>query len=207
MDAPSNKELINKSALKSKMKSNGFKIAGIIVGAFLVFLIGFAAGMRVGFHKIRFSNDFGKNYERNFMGPKSQGPMGMFRDFEGKEMRNPHGLAGEIISISGDSLVIKDKDNRENTVAVAENTAIKNGNDDIKITDLKSGDKIVVLGKPGDDGIIKADLIRILNDFQPDDQSGNNDKPGNGNPPMNNPQDNGPDNFPQNGNNTDNQQN
>lgn len=172
MDAPSNKELINKSALKSKMKSNGFKIAGIIVGAFLVFFIGFAAGMRVGFHKIRFSNDFGRNYERNFMGPRSQGPMGMFRDFEGKEMRNPHGLAGEIISISDSNIVIKDMDDEENTINITEKTIIKNGRDNIKISDLKSGDKIVVLGKPkNDNGTINAHLIRI---FNPDDIPGNN---------------------------------
>lgn len=191
MDIQNNKEIINKSALKSKMESNRFRIASIIIGAFLVFLIGFAAGMRVGFHKVRFSNDFGKNYERNFMGPRSQGPMGMFHDFEGKAMRNPHGIAGEIISVSEDSLAIKDRDNKENTVTITDKTILKNGKDDIKITDLKSGDKIVVLGKPGDGGTINADLIRIINGL-PDNN------PGNGRLM---------DNFPENNNNADNQQN
>ena len=33
---------------------------------------------------------------------------------------------------------------------------------DLKINDLKSGERIVIMGKPGDNGVIEADLIRVF---------------------------------------------
>lgn len=172
MDTPNNnKEIINKEVLKEKVKSNKFRIASMIVGSFLILLIGFAIGVKVGSHKARFSNDFGRNYEKNFMGPIHGGPMGMFDNLEGRGMRNPHGIAGSIISISANNIVVKDRDNKENTITVTDKTSIKNGRDDIKITDLKTNDNIVVLGKPGDNGVVSADLIRI---FSPNDTPDNN---------------------------------
>jgi hypothetical protein len=163
MDVTNNQQLINKEVLKEKMKSKKYKILIHIVSTILLLLIGFAVGVKVGLHKARFSNDFGRNYEKNFMGPRRGGPMGMFDDFEGRGMRNPHGIAGSIISISDNSLVIKDRDNKENTITVTDKTIIKNGRDTKKINDLKTGDEIVVLGRPGDNGTVNADLIRIFN--------------------------------------------
>jgi hypothetical protein len=153
------------------IKSKSFKIAAVITGSIIMALLIFTAGVNVGLHKARFSYNFGENYEKNFMGPhpemdRNQGPMGMmgegFRNFEGRNFRNPHGISGTIISISENSLVIKDKDNKESTVSVSEKTVIKSGRDDIKIGDLKTEDQIVIIGKPGDDGVIGADLIRIF---------------------------------------------
>ncbi|PIP26618.1 MAG: hypothetical protein COX31_01360 [Candidatus Moranbacteria bacterium CG23_combo_of_CG06-09_8_20_14_all_40_16] len=158
------------------MKSNKFKIAVAVVGVMLVALVSFAAGIGVGLKKARFSYKFGENYERNFMGPRPGpnefggpigGPMGLmkekFKDFEGHGFRNAHGIAGTIISIADNNLVIKDKDNKENTVAVNDKTIIKLGRDDVQINDLKNDDQIVVMGNPGDDGVINADLIRVFN--------------------------------------------
>ena len=150
------------------LKSKKFKIAVIAVGSLLFALIIFSGGVFVGFHKAKFSYNWGKNYERNFMGQKmsDRGPMGMmkegFRKFEGKDFRNAHGLAGTIISIADNNIIIKDKDNKENTVAVSDKTIIKSGRDDIKIGDLKNDEQIVIMGKPGDDGVINADLIRVF---------------------------------------------
>lgn len=172
MNQENNKEIASKENFPKKIRSSSFKTASMIIGAFLIFLIGFAIGTRVGFHKARFSSDFGKNYERNFIGPIPPGPMGkMFDDFEGKGMRNPHGMAGEIISVSDSNIIIKDMVDEENTINVTEKTIIKNGRDNIKISDLKLGDKIVVLGKPKDNGTVDAHLVRI---FNPDDIPGNN---------------------------------
>ncbi len=154
------------------VKSKKFKIAVFIVGAVLVILASFSAGIAVGIHKVRFSFKFGENYERNFVGPrpgidKPRGPMEMmkegFRNFEGRDFRNAHGLAGTIISIVDNNIVVKDRDNKENTVAVSGKTIIKSGRDDIKIGDLKNDEQIVVMGKPGDNGVINADLIRVFN--------------------------------------------
>lgn len=167
------------------LKSKSFKVAAIAIGSIIIALIIFTAGVNVGFHKAKFSFKFGENYERNFMGPFQDqgvsmgpnGPMGMMRekvrDFEGRDFRNPHGISGTIISISENSLVIKDKDNEESTVSVDDKTIIKSGRDTIKIGDLKNDEEIVVIGRPGDDGVINADLIRVFDKNISDNQNNN----------------------------------
>lgn len=153
-----------------KCKSKAVKIIIAIVGLFLIILVSFAGGVAVGLHKAKFSSDWGKNYERNFMGerpgeggPLGGGMMGMMRDFSGRDFRNAHGLAGTIISIADNNIIVKDKDGKENTVAVTDKTMIKNGRDDISLGDLKQDDQIVVMGQPGDNGVVNAALIRVFN--------------------------------------------
>ena len=149
-----------------------------VVAEVVLLVIVFALGMRVGLHKAKYSYEWGANYERNFMGrergpigfgepgmpPKELGnPMDFFGD-HGGDFRNAHGLAGSIISITDNKIVIKDQDNKENTVAVNDKTMIKSGKDDIKIGDLKTDDRIVVMGKPDDSGVVNAELIRVFAD-------------------------------------------
>jgi len=172
---------VNKPEEKSKfslptIKSRKIKIVAIVVGSLLIILIIFAAGVGVGLRKGRFSNDFGKNYERNFMGSRFDfdrdrgmmegrgGFMGkIMRELTGRDFRNANGLSGTIISITDNNLVIKDRDNKENTVAVTDKTIIKLGRDSIQLGDLKQNDQVVVIGSPGDNGVINADLIRVFN--------------------------------------------
>lgn len=154
------------------IKSKKFKTAAIIVGVILGALIIFAMGISVGIHKGKFSCNWGKNYEKNFMGKKGgmekNGFMtGKSKDlkdrFENRGFRNAHGLAGEIISITEDNkIIIKDQDEKENTISVDEKTLIKSRQDDLKITDLKQGDRIVIMGNPDESGVIKANLIRVF---------------------------------------------
>jgi hypothetical protein len=151
------------------LNSKKLKIAALIVGVIIVALVSFGAGVSVGFRKARFSYDFGKNYERNFIGGPFQGPgmmdrgpRGMMDDFGGRGFRNGHGIAGTIISIADNKIVIKDRDSQENTITVGDNTLIKRGQDTVKINDLKNDEQIVVMGRPGDSGTINADLIRVF---------------------------------------------
>jgi hypothetical protein len=145
------------------IKSKNFKIAAGIVGVILIALISFGLGAGVGFRKARFSYAWGENYERNFMPAPPPGPNGMFAEFEGRGFRNAHGLAGNIISISENNLIIKDMDGKENTVSVTDKSIIKNRNNDLKLNDLKQGDRVVIIGNPSDNGVVNADLIRIFN--------------------------------------------
>lgn len=155
------------------IKSKKFIVAAVAIGIIILVLVSFAAGVSVGFHKAKFSSRFGENYEKNFMGKHpdmmapGSGPMGMmgekFRELEGRGMRNGHGIAGTIISISDNSIVIKDKDNKENTVSISDDTIINQGRNSIKIGDLKNDDEVAVIGKPGEDGVINAYLIRVFN--------------------------------------------
>jgi hypothetical protein len=153
--------------MKEFIKSKGFKIAAIIISSFIIALVIFGSGVAVGLHKARFSYRFGENYERNFMGPRERmlhpGSMeNMMRGFEGRDFRNAHGLAGTIISISDNTLVVKDQDGKENTVAVSDKTIIKDRRSDLEISDLEVNDRLVVMGTPGDNGVINADLIRVF---------------------------------------------
>jgi len=149
---------------KKFSQSKYLKIAIIAVGAVLVALISFSFGMSVGLHKAKFSYKWGENYERNFVGPPPphSGPRGFFHDFESREFRNAHGIAGTIISVTGNNILVKDRDGKENTVTVTEKTIIKKRREDIKIGDLKRDNQIVVVGSPGDNGMVSADIIRVF---------------------------------------------
>jgi hypothetical protein len=155
------------------IKSKNFKIAAAVIGVILIALASFVAGMSVGFHKANFSGRFGENYEKNFMGPRPgmknhDNPMGKmkdkFREMEGRDFRNAHGLSGTIISITDNNLVVKDRDDKENTLIIDDKTIIKSHRDNLKVEDLKQGDRIIVLGEPNDSGVIDAKLIRVFND-------------------------------------------
>jgi hypothetical protein len=150
------------------LKSKSFKIAALAVGVLILMLVSFAGGVATGLHKARFSYEFGNNYERNFTGHgpaemmDDREPRGMMPDFEGRGFRNTHGIAGTIISVADNKIVLKDRDGQENTITVGDKTLIKKGQDTISINDLKNDEQIVVMGQPGDNGMINADLIRVF---------------------------------------------
>lgn len=163
--------IINK--LKNFFTSKSYSWILWVVAEIVLLAIVFALGVRVGLHKAKYSYEWGANYERNFMG-REHGPMGFdgpgmppmgpmdFLGERGGDFRNAHGMAGSIVSIADNTIVVKDRDNKENTVLVSDKTIIKSGRDDIKIGDLKTDEKIVVVGKPGDKGVINAELIRVF---------------------------------------------
>jgi hypothetical protein len=159
---------VSKPEEKPKYENKNLKIAAMIVGGLLLVLIIFAAGVGVGLKKARFSFRWGENYERNFMGPRPSfgdpGFMdGMMRSFEGRDFRNPHGLSGTIISVSNNNLIIKDNDGKENTVGVTDKTIIKKAPlDNLKLSDLQIDDRVVVMGRPEDSGVVDAILIRVF---------------------------------------------
>ena len=147
---------------KEVLQSKKVRIGISVLGCLLIALVSFAGGMAVGIHKARYSYQWGQNYERNFMGSRNSGMMPMMRDFDGRGFRNPHGLSGTVVSVSGDTLIVKDRDNKENTVSVTDRTLIKYRGEDLKLTDLASGDTVAIIGKPGDNGVVNADIIRIF---------------------------------------------
>lgn len=154
-------------SIKQLSESKYFKVAAVTGGVLVVALFSFALGVKVGLHKALFSARFGENYERNFLGGGAgwggrMMPFGRMMDFDDRGVRNPHGVGGEIISISGDTLVIKDRNNQENSVRVSATTSINRGREIMTAGNLAVGDQVVVVGKPGDDGVIVAELIRVF---------------------------------------------
>ena len=150
-------------------KSNHADILKWVIIGLAIFIIAvliFWAGMFMGTMKARFSYRWAEQYHRNFAGPKG----GFFSDWRMPpfgDFIESHGVFGEIIKINDNDLVIKGRENIERIVVVNEKTAIKDGFKDIKISDLKVGQVIVVIGSPNDQGQIEAKLIRIFNNFPP----------------------------------------
>ena len=170
------------SDIKTFVASKTFKTILWGIGGLIIILGVFAAGINVGLHKARYSYQWGANYERNFtqmpargmMGARGPaGPGGMMGNVSGSGFRNAHGLAGTVTSVTGNTVVVTDRDNKENTVNVGSQTILKSGGATIAIGDLKTGEHIVVLGSPDSSGVINADLIRVF------DNNANPGAPGN----------------------------
>lgn len=157
---------------KEMVQSKYFKVTAVTVGVFIVAFASFAAGIAVGIHKAKFSYAWGENYERNFVGGRGnmmggyQGGMmdrfGFGGRFDGRDFRNAHGIAGVVLSVSDNSLIISDRDNRESTVGVNEKTIMNRNGESVKLGDIVKGDRVVVVGNPGDNGTVNADFIRVF---------------------------------------------
>ncbi len=160
------KEQANPSPKPAFGSSKRFKTGVSVFGIVLIALVSFAAGVAVGFRKARFSFAWGENYERHFMGGPNMGPdfgpPRLMRKFEGRDFRNAHGTAGTIVSIADNKLVVKDRDDKENTVAVTGKTLVKYLGETLLAGDLRPNDRVVVIGRPGDDGTVNADIIRVF---------------------------------------------
>ncbi|MEJ0021202.1 MAG: DUF5666 domain-containing protein [Candidatus Doudnabacteria bacterium] len=140
------------------LKSKNFKTGFAAVVALIILIIVFASGMFVGLEKARFSYNWGTNYYPNFAGrPGPGGPFHLDRDF-----MNAHGPDGQIIKIDGNTITIKGRNGVEQNIIVDAQTAIKNNQANLKITDLKVNDNIVVIGSPDDEGQVLAKLIRVM---------------------------------------------
>jgi hypothetical protein len=154
--------------LKEFFNSKVFKQAMLAAAVLAVLFFIFSAGVFVGLEKAKFSYGWGENYFRNFAGERGpeNGPFGGRDPFWDKNYLNPHGIFGEIIKIDQDSLVISDFHNVEIPVYVQVDTAIRNNQNNLKISDLKIGDKIIIIGSPDDQGGVKAKLIRIQEELK-----------------------------------------
>jgi hypothetical protein len=111
--------------------------------------------------KANFSYRWAEQYHKNFAGPRA-GFFGDWRMPPFGDFIEGHGTFGEIIKIEGNNLVVKGRENIEKIVSVNEKTVIKSGFKDIKISDLKVGDMIVIIGSPNEQGQIEAKLIRVF---------------------------------------------
>jgi hypothetical protein len=144
-------------------QSKAFTVILIVIAALFGLSLAFGLGISVGFHKARFSYQWGENYDRNFGGPK-RGIMGMFGD---SNFMNSNGISGSIIKIDGSAVIIKGRNNIELTVQVNDKTVIRRGNESIKLSELKVDDNIVIIGSPDNAGQVEARLMRVLPSFPP----------------------------------------
>lgn len=140
--------------------TKNFKIILFSLAALIILLFAFRCGISVGRRQADFSYRWGENYHKNFGGPRGgfmQGPME--RDFI-----SGHGNVGEIIKIENNSIIIKDPAGIEKIINQTPETTLRLGRETINNTQLKIGDRIIIIGSPKDDGTIDAKFIRAFNE-------------------------------------------
>ncbi|MFA6252314.1 MAG: hypothetical protein WCX74_02860 [Candidatus Paceibacterota bacterium] len=138
-----------------KIGTSKMLVVFLIIGEIILLLVTFEIGAIVGFKGADFSCNMDKNYGRNFGG--------MDFNFPDKgRFEGAHGILGQIMKIDGETIIMKDVDSTEKVILVKGDVAIKKFKDDIKLSDLKVDDKIVVIGNPNEKGEIEAKLIRWM---------------------------------------------
>lgn len=134
------------------------------LGALVVALLIFQAGIFVGYHKASFSYRSGDNFHRMFGASEHRGMMdregsfGFFRN----GFTSAYGTTGTIVKITLPAIIVAGTDKVEKVVVVNERTIVRHLREDFKSTDLKVGDSIIVIGSPDDKAQIEAKLIRVL---------------------------------------------
>lgn len=141
-------------------RSNAFKSAWKIVLGLIVALMIFQLGMFVGFRKASFTFGWGDNYHRVFGGPQG----GFMRDFGGNDLMNGHGLAGQVIKVETDSLIVKNRDNTEMVAKITDKTSLAKGRRQIQLSEIKIDDRVTVIGSEQADGSIEAKIVRVFDD-------------------------------------------
>ena len=146
-------------------QSKGFKITISVIGGLAILALVFFGGMSVGFRKAGFSYKFGnEHFDRLFgrKGPDRFPMMGFPGMMDDRYFLNSSGVAGQILSIGTNQIVVKDNQGVEKTVLISEKTDIRGGRQDLKLTDLKVNDQVTVFGSPDTAGKIQAALIRVF---------------------------------------------
>lgn len=123
----------------------------------IVALLIFQAGILVGFRKAEFSERLGENYYQAF-GPSRDRAMGFFRE----EIEGGHGASGKIVRIDLPTFVVAEEDNTEKIIMLDKTTILRRFRDEIKDTDLKIDDSVIVLGSPNETGQIVANFVRLI---------------------------------------------
>lgn len=147
-----------------------------VIGALVVALLIFQAGIFVGYRKASFSYGSGDNFHRMFGSPERPGMIGRkgmmgFEGMIGREgMMGPnfggftsaYGTTGTIVKISLPTIVVAGTDKVEKIITTDSKTIVRSFRNEIKPTDLKVGDSVIIIGAPNTSAQIEAKLIRVL---------------------------------------------
>ena len=129
------------------MRNKQAILAGSAIGGVfaLSLAISFFAGMRV--------ERAGKHMPYDFVARRQSG----------------HGVVGVIDSLGKDTLLVKDRTLAIRTILVDRQTRIRHGFSPLQFSNLKIGQRVIVLGDPKEqEGAIKAKIIRIITEFEKD---------------------------------------
>jgi len=157
---------------KNFFHSKAFKVIFVCILAIIILVSIFAAGELVGFKKAEFSCRWNNNYEKNFIGSRSDFgvPMGEMMgkpfDLRNKNFMGSYGTFGMVIKINNSSstpsIIVQDQNKIEKIIIITKNTVINKLRDAITIGDINVDDRIVIIGSPNNLGQIEAKLIRVM---------------------------------------------
>jgi hypothetical protein len=161
------------------LKAKWFRITICSALGLIVLLLVFLLGAYIGEKKAEFGYRWGQNYGRFFGEPR----VGFFNNATGSNMQGPQspmginafGNGGVVLKVDGTTMAIKGNDNIEKVIAIDPQTLIREGNSAISLSDIESGDQVVVIGAPDNTGQILARFIRVFEHHnQPTPTSTNN---------------------------------
>lgn len=144
--------------LQSSLQSKKFKAIFCGIGIVIIMLLVFKAGEMIGFRKANFSYRWGENYYRTFVGPHRGFP----GEFAGGDFLMSHGAFGIVITNSSSTLIVKGPDEVEKNILITKDTIIKRFKETIPASGIKTGEHVVIVGSPDNNGQVEAKLIRIL---------------------------------------------
>jgi hypothetical protein len=124
-----------------------------LVFLLLFFRLAFNLGVRKGAYACKWS----ENYHRNFGGPSGENMM-MDKD----PSMPSHGVFGQVIGTATDTLIIKQNDGVETSVAVTDDTIIELLHQRVPLHEVHLYETVVVIGQPDENGRIEATFVRIL---------------------------------------------
>ena len=150
-------------ASENFFQSKLFKGIILGIGSLVVLIIIFSLGIFVGEERADFSFHWAEEYHKNFGGP-SQGFLG---EVPGDDFANANGVSGQIMKIDlaqdqTASLTIKGEDNVEKSILVTNKTTIRMQRKNVKLSDLKINDYVVIIGNPDKNGQVDAEFIRVI---------------------------------------------
>jgi len=143
--------------LQDEPHSKTFKTIIAVLLELILLTGAFWLGITVGARKAGFASSWSQNYDSNFGGRRLLVTLP-----PGGQVFNPHSLDGTILSTDKTGVVIKDEGNNEQTILISPQTAIRLNSQDVKPSDLKTGQEVVVIGAPNQQGQIDAKLIRVI---------------------------------------------
>lgn len=142
----------------------------IVIGAVLVAMLVFWAGLAVGYKQAEFSYRWDRHYAEVFGGKGSPFFMSFRHDGDDQPFP-PTGAAGTIVGVHLPSVAVKGPDQAEKVVLIGSSTQLRLLHGTASTTDLRIGSFLIALGQPDANGRIQATFIRILPPPSPSDIS------------------------------------
>ncbi|MDE1919139.1 MAG: hypothetical protein KGH56_00370 [Patescibacteria group bacterium] len=144
--------------LETILSSKKVRLAAGVVGALILALLIFHAGVVVGAHR---GSSFRRDADGGFRHPFFPGGFMLPHGF----IPNAHGAVGTVSAVSLPTFTIETRYGTSQTILVGTSTILRAAGD-ASATRISTGDNVIVLGEPDGQGRITATFIRIFSSAQ-----------------------------------------